>query len=65
MERAIECFDRALRIDENYEDAWRNKAHALNFLLGGMRPKEAIECFDKAMEICEHNTRSIKLIHVL
>ena len=48
---AIECYDKAVRIDPNYTDAWVNKGWNLERL---GRLNEAIECYDKAIRI-DHN----------
>ena len=45
---ALECFDKALEIDNKYIYAWFCKGLAL-YGLG--RKEEAIECYDKALEI--------------
>ena len=45
---AIECCDKALKINPKLEAAWLNKGNAL-ISLG--RNEEAIECCDKALEI--------------
>ncbi|MFX1396842.1 MAG: tetratricopeptide repeat protein [Promethearchaeota archaeon] len=51
MERfkdAIERFDKALKIDPEYIEAWGNKGAALAFL---NKYNEAAECYDKSLEI--------------
>ena len=45
---AIECYDKALKINPNNVKAWNNKAFALHNL---NRLDEAIECYDKALKI--------------
>jgi Tfp pilus assembly protein PilF len=45
---AIEYFDKAIKIDPNYADAWNNKGVALKNL---GKHNEAIECYDKAIKI--------------
>ena len=45
---AIECYDKALKINPNNVKAWNNKAFALHNL---NRLDEAIECYDKSLEI--------------
>ena len=45
---AIECYDKALKINPNNVKAWNNKAFALHNL---NRLDEAIECYDEALKI--------------
>ncbi|MBW9221687.1 protein kinase [Methanothermococcus sp. SCGC AD-155-C09] len=45
---AIECYDKALKIDPNYVDAWYNKGVALKNL---GKYNEAIMCYDRVLEI--------------
>jgi uncharacterized membrane protein YccF (DUF307 family)/Tfp pilus assembly protein PilF len=47
-EEAIDCFDKALEIDQRHGRVWNCKGHALSSL---HRYEEAIDCFDKALEI--------------
>ncbi len=51
-EDSIECFEKALELDPNYENAWYNKGYILlnmgNYL-------EANECFDKFLEMNHEN----------
>ena len=47
-EKAIECYDKALKINPNDTEALNNKGVAL-YRLG--RHEEAIECYDRALEI--------------
>ena len=47
-EEAIECYDKAIRIDPENYDAWFNKGNSLVKL---ERHEEAIECYDKAIRI--------------
>jgi tetratricopeptide (TPR) repeat protein len=58
-EDSIECFDKALELDPNYENAWYNKGYTLcnigNYL-------EADECFDKFLEI---NPESVDASNVM
>ena len=47
-EKAVECFDKVIEMDDDFADAWHNKG--LSF--GNMEKYEkAVECFDKAIEI--------------
>jgi tetratricopeptide (TPR) repeat protein len=56
-EEAIECFDKALDIDQNDASIWDNKG----FVLGSLgRREEAIECFDKAVKIDPNMTDARK-----
>jgi len=48
LRQAVLCFDRALKIDPEYADAWVNKGSAL-FYLG--RNEEALQCARKALAI--------------
>ena len=48
--KAIQCYDRALEIDENNGDIWHNKGLALHDL---GKYYEAIQCHDRALEIDE------------
>ena len=50
---AISCYDKAIKIDPNFSQAWNNKGLAL-YDLG--RYEEAIECFDKALELDPYMT---------
>jgi tetratricopeptide (TPR) repeat protein len=56
---SIECFEKALELDPNYEKAWCNKGYTLlnigNYI-------EANECFDKFLEI---NPESIYASNVM
>jgi len=47
-EKSIECYDKALKIDSKYAEAWGNKGVALTDL---GKYKEGIEYIDKALEI--------------
>ena len=47
-EEAIECYDKAIRINPENYDAWFNKGNSLVKL---ERHKEAIGCYDKAIRI--------------
>ncbi|CAK86537.1 unnamed protein product, partial (macronuclear) [Paramecium tetraurelia] len=47
-QEAIECYDKAISINPNYDDAWYNKGLALYNL---NKYQEAIECYDKAISI--------------
>jgi superkiller protein 3 len=48
--RAIECYDNALEIRENYPEALNNKGNALYYLA---RYTEAIEYFERALELTD------------
>ena len=48
FDEAIECYDKALKINPNNVKAWNNKAFALHNL---NRLEEAIECYDEALKI--------------
>ena len=48
FDEAIECYDKALKINPNNVKAWNNKAFALHNL---NRLDEAIECYNKSLEI--------------
>jgi Flp pilus assembly protein TadD/predicted amidohydrolase len=47
-EEAIKCYDKAIEIKPNDEEAWYNKGVALGKL---GKHEEAIRCFDRAIEI--------------
>ncbi|MBA7597449.1 Cell division coordinator CpoB [subsurface metagenome] len=49
---AIECYDKALEINPDYDAAWYDKGLVLFRL---KRYREAIECYDKALEINPDN----------
>ena len=46
-EEAIECYDRAIKLDPEDDSTWNNKGIALDSL---GHHSEAIECYDKAVE---------------
>jgi tetratricopeptide (TPR) repeat protein len=54
-EEAIECFNRAIRIDANHADAWSNKGIALRNL---GKYNEAIDSYNKAIEIDHNNANA-------
>jgi len=45
---AIECYDRAIKIDPNYKEAWNGKGVSLRKL---GQQKDADRCFAKAIEL--------------
>ena len=47
-EEAIECYDKAIRIDPEDSDAWYNKGNSLAEL---KRHEEAIECYNVAIRL--------------
>ncbi|ADG13331.1 TPR repeat-containing protein [Methanocaldococcus infernus ME] len=51
-EKAIECFDKAIKLDPNNPAAWYYKADSLYKL---ERYEKAIECFDKAIKLDPNN----------
>lgn len=53
-EKALECFEKALKIDPEYARAWRNKGWALGKY---EKNQEAIECYIKALEIDEKDRK--------
>ena len=55
-EKAIECYDRALEINQNYAEAWYSKGYAL-YRLG--RYKEAIGCYDRALKINQNYVEAL------
>jgi tetratricopeptide (TPR) repeat protein len=64
---AIECYDKAIKIDPNYALAWNNKDLAL-YNLG--KYNESIECYDKAIKIdpnyaLARNNKDLALKHVV
>ncbi len=48
LDKAIECFDKAIECRENYAKAWYNKGRALS-MLGEL--KRSQDCFDKARKL--------------
>jgi len=46
--KALDCFDRAIKINPEFEDAWYNKGLALNKL---GKHSEEMDCFDRAIKI--------------
>ena len=51
---ALECFDRAVKLDPDVcTHAHSNRGNALHAL--GRRAKEALECFDRAVELDPDN----------
>ncbi|KPJ58283.1 MAG: hypothetical protein AMS15_08795 [Planctomycetes bacterium DG_23] len=51
FKQAIQCYDNALEIRENYPEALNNKGNALYFLA---RYQEAIAYFDRALELTDN-----------
>jgi tetratricopeptide (TPR) repeat protein len=58
-EDSLECFDKALKLDPNYADAWYNKGFTL-FNTGNYQ--DANECFDKFLEIDPENVHTYSVI---
>ncbi len=54
---AIECYEKALKINPNNVKAWNNKAFALHNL---NRLEEAIECYDEALKIDPNFTSALQ-----
>jgi tetratricopeptide (TPR) repeat protein len=52
LEKAIECFDRAIAIDPKYYEAWAGKAFTL---ASRSRYSESSHCFDEALAIEREN----------
>ncbi|MEX2719869.1 MAG: tetratricopeptide repeat protein, partial [Candidatus Wukongarchaeota archaeon] len=48
IEKAIECFDKAIEIDPNFAEAWYNKGRALEEL---GKTKEADACIMHAFKL--------------
>jgi Tfp pilus assembly protein PilF len=46
-------YDRALKLDPNYQDIWLNRGALLCDFLN--RPQEALACFKRAVEIAPDN----------
>jgi tetratricopeptide (TPR) repeat protein len=57
-EEAIQCYDKALKINPNDESVWENKANALGSL---DKDEEAIQCYDKALEINPENDYALAM----
>jgi tetratricopeptide (TPR) repeat protein len=49
LRSALECFEKALRLNPNHSKAWYNKGMSLVSL--GESKEEALHCFEKAIEI--------------
>ena len=52
IDKALQCFDQALTIDERYVAAWQQKAQILVQL---DRPDEARDAYDKGIEAARAN----------
>ncbi|MGO9386477.1 MAG: tetratricopeptide repeat protein [Methanobacterium sp.] len=52
---AVNCFNQALKIDDENDDAWNNKGTALFNL---SKYSEALECFNKALELNPENSKA-------
>ena len=52
FEDALNCYEKAIKLDEEFEDAWFNKGVALN-ALGKL--KETLECMEKILTINPNN----------
>ncbi len=48
LDKAIRCFDNALKLDSEYAETWNNKGDAF-YKLGKLQ--EAINCFERAIDI--------------
>jgi tetratricopeptide (TPR) repeat protein len=48
LKKAIECYDKAIKLNPTDEEPWYNKGVALGKL---ERYKEAIECYDRVIEL--------------
>ena len=58
-EDSIECFNKVLELDPNYENAWYYKGYSL-FYSGNYQ--KANECFDKFLEINPENVYTVNVI---
>ena len=58
-EDSLECFNKALKLDPNYANAWYNKGFTL-FNIGNY--PDANECFDKFLEIDPENVHAYSVI---
>jgi tetratricopeptide (TPR) repeat protein len=47
LEESLDCYDRAIKLKEDYSWAWHNKGYALELL---DRPREALECYDLVLD---------------
>jgi tetratricopeptide (TPR) repeat protein len=47
-EEALECYERALRLNPKDESGWTNKGNILYTL---RRPSEALECYERALAL--------------
>jgi tetratricopeptide (TPR) repeat protein len=48
LQKAIECYNKALELNPNCDEAWHNKGIAIENL---QKPHEAIACYTKALDI--------------
>lgn len=54
--KAIQCYDKAIKISANYDEAWSNKGAALRIL---RNYEEAIQCCDTALSIKPYNITAL------
>ncbi len=55
---SLDCFDQAIRIDQNFSEAWYAKGVALHNML---RYDEAIQCYTRALSIDPGNAVVVSL----
>lgn len=60
IEAAIECYDKAISLDQRNVKAWYRKGHCMLTL---KKFSESVKCFEKVMEIEEENVNKGKKEH--
>ena len=56
-QEAIECFEKVIRLDHDFADAWRNMGYCFDI---SKRYHEAAKCFDKAIKLYKSSEYSDK-----
>ena len=56
MEKAIKCFDKAIKSDPGFVDAWINKGYTLHHL---GKHEESIVCIRKVLELDPNNEAAL------
>ena len=51
-EEALQCYNKAIELNPNYDAAWNNKGNTLENL---GRREEALQCYNKAIELNHHH----------
>ena len=58
-EDSIECFNKTLKLDPNYESAWYNKGYSLFYI---DNYQKANECFDRLLELNPENVYAVTVM---